>query len=294
MKPVKEILFCFIVTFVMAVSWAIGGMVGNAITSSAPPPPPDASHAGLMFLAVCGFNSILITILLRMTHAYTGSVKRIALTCYVFVLQFLLTQMETFFFASGIGIGYDQTVAILIAGFVSSVSTMLIAMVVYEKFRGSKAPQRPLIISFFYGKQFFLLLAFLIFIGYPFLYLTFGYYVAWQSESLRIFYTSSSAMAPFLHQVGEAFSNGIYLFQVLRGLIWVIVTVPVVVMLKENRIAQFLLVGVLSALLPTSLLFIPNPYMPADISMTHFVETSTSNFVWGLLMVAVIRRGLDV
>ncbi|MEO8472724.1 MAG: hypothetical protein ABI477_11030, partial [Chryseolinea sp.] len=61
-----------------------------------------------------------------------------------------------------------------------------------------------------------------------------------------------------------------------------------------NPIRQFLIVAVLSALLPTSLLFIPNPYMPRDISMTHFIETSTSNFLWGLLMVWGIRKGLTL
>ena len=37
-------------------------------------------------------------------------------------------------------------------------------------------------------------------------------------------------------------------------------------------------------------LFIPNPYMPADIAMTHFVETATSNFIWGLLIVYATNR----
>jgi hypothetical protein len=136
--------------------------------------------------------------------------------------------------------------------------------------------------------------AVLILFGYPILYLTFGYYVAWQSESLRVFYKDSPALASYGHQVAEAFVNGIYLFQLLRGVIWIVTTIPLVLMLRGNIWGQYLIVGVLSALLPTSLLFIPNPYMPADVAMVHFVETSTSNFVWGLLMVWAIRKGWKV
>ncbi|MEP6737156.1 MAG: hypothetical protein ABJA70_16650 [Chryseolinea sp.] len=294
MKQFKLILLCFIVTLVMAISWAIGAMIGNAITASTPPPPPDASHAGEIFLAVCAFNSVLIVTLLTMTKAYSGAGKRIALVSYVFVVQFLLTQIETFFFAEGIGIGHDQTVAIVMAGAISSAITMIVAMIVYDKFIGKSSIDNPLGITFTYNRSTLLLLAFLILIGYPFLYLTFGYYVAWQSENLRIFYTSSSDIDPFLPQTAKAFFNGIYLLQIVRGLIWILVTVPMVAMLQGNPIRQFLIVAVLSALLPTSLLFIPNPYMPRDISMTHFIETSTSNFLWGLLMVWGIRKGLTL
>jgi hypothetical protein len=223
------------------------------------------------------------------TRAFQGFRKKAALILYVFAIQFLLPQMETFFFASDIGLSYSQAGAILIAGAVVSLVTVLVAMLVHDKLvdGGSghlltiPAPQPKKIIPW---------LALLIVIGYPALYLTFGYYVAWQNESLRVYYTSSAELASFPHQVSEAFSNGIYLFQIFRALIWVVMTVPLVVLLKGNTFRQFAVVGVLTALLPTSLLFIPNPYMPYDIAMTHFVETSTSNFLWALLMVWAIKK----
>lgn len=293
MKAIKLLVVCSVVTVVMAASWVIGTLIGNAITGSVPPPPPESSHAGLLFLAVCAFNSILITTLLALTDSYTGARRRIALIIYVFGVQCLLPQMETFFFASQIGIGYDQTTAIMIAGAVVSCITIMISMILYKKLIGATPPGETLSISFSIEKTTIVPLLFLIVVAYPFLYLAFGYYVAWQNEALRIFYTSSAAKASFTYQIGEAFTNGIYFFQILRGLIWIVLTIPLVIMFKANAKIQFLAVGVLSALLPTSLLFIPNPYMPWDIAMTHFVETSTSNFVWGLLIVWAIKKGLD-
>lgn len=290
MKPLKLVILSVIVTVVMTISWVIGTLAGNALTHSAPPPPSDAANAGLAFLAVCAFNSVLITLLLETTASYKGVRRGMVIFLYVFGIQFLLPQMETYFFGGDIGISRDQTTAILISGLVVSIITLPVAMAIYKKLIGTPRVAKPLTLPYRAGKRSLLLLALLIFIVYPFLYLTFGYYVAWQNESLRVYYTQSTTKTPYLQGIADAFSNGIYFFQVLRALLWVAVTVPVVVMLKERPMAQFVVVGLLTALLPTSLLFIPNPYMPWDIAMTHFVETSTSNFVWGLVMVWVWRR----
>lgn len=289
MRVVKLLILSVVVTIVMAISWVIGTMIGNSLTGSVPPPQPDAAEAGLAFLKVCAFNSALIAIMLDATRAFRGMTKWIALILYVFAVQFLLPQMETFFFAADMGISYSQAGAILIAGIVVSLITMPVAVVVHEKLLDAGGVHL-LSIALPQPKKIFPWLALMIVVGYPALYLTFGYYVAWQSESLRVYYTSSKELASFWHQVSEAFSNGIYLFQVVRGLIWVLVTVPVVILLKGNSLRQYIVVALLSALLPTSLLFIPNPYMPYEIAMTHFLETSTSNFLWGLLMVWGIKK----
>src|ERR1044071_4394787 len=93
----KLILFVVITTIIMAVSWAVGNGVGNALTNSMPPPPTDAAGAGMIFLLVCVFNSVLIAILLGTTSRFSGTTRRLALVSYVFTIQFLLPQMETFF-----------------------------------------------------------------------------------------------------------------------------------------------------------------------------------------------------
>lgn len=290
MKPLKLVVFCLVMTVITAVSWMVGTMIGNGIAQTVTPPTDDPGQAGLAFLAVCVFNSILYAILLGTTRSWHGSRRMIALTVYVFTIQFLLPQMETFFFASGIGIGYDQASAIFISGVIVSLVTTPLAVILYEKLAVKPVIPNQLKISITNGKKFSMLAAVLIFIGYPLVYLTFGYFIAWQNESLRVYYTESAELASYGHQLADSFTSGVYVFQVLRGAIWIGATIPVAVMLKEKPAVQYFVVGVLSALLPTQLLFIPNPFMPWDIAMTHFVETSTSNFVWGLMMVWVIRK----
>ena len=125
---------------------------------------------------------------------------------------------------------------------------------------------------------------------YPLIYLVFGYYVAWQNETLRIFYTQSSEIKPFFIQLTDAFFNGIYIFQVLRGIIWIAVSIPVVLMLQHARRSQYFLFALLSALLPTTQLFIPNPYMPTEVALTHFIETAVSNFIWGVVIIVAVNK----
>jgi hypothetical protein len=290
MKAIKWFAVWFIVTVVMFMSWIAGGLIGNALTGSAPPPSQQTAQAGMVFLAVCAFNAVLITILIELTHDYAGSRGRFALILYVFTVQYLLPMLETYWFASGIGISYKQTTAILISGAVVTIITIAVALVIHRRLFRYRSTDKPLMISTIDRKKMLQSIAWLIFLGYPVLYLTFGYYVAWQSEVLRIYYTSSPVKASFGHQVEEAFRNGLYFFQIFRALIWVLVTVPIVVMLKAHKRNQYLVVGILTALLPSSLLFIPNPYMPENIAMTHFVETSISNLLWGWLMVAAIKK----
>jgi hypothetical protein len=61
-------------------------------------------------------------------------------------------------------------------------------------------------------------------------------------------------------------------------------------MLQHTKAYQYVLVGLLSALLPSAQLFIPNPYMPADVAMAHFIETSVSNFLWGLVITFTVNK----
>jgi hypothetical protein len=41
----------------------------------------------------------------------------------------------------------------------------------------------------------------------------------------------------------------------------------------------------------SSQLLIPNEFMPTDVRMAHLLETSTSNFLFGFLLVSVLFSG---
>jgi hypothetical protein len=64
-------------------------------------------------------------------------------------------------------------------------------------------------------------------------------------------------------------------------------------MLQHSK-AKYFLIGLFTSLLITTQLFIPNPYMPQEIAMMHFLETTTSNFVWGVAIVFTVTKYLTI
>ena len=75
--------------------------------------------------------------------------------------------------------------------------------------------------------------------------------------------------------------------QIVRALLWTGVGVVVIRIMKgpwwEAGLAVALLFSVMSAQL-----LLPNPLMPAEVRMVHLLETATSNFIFGWLVVLVL------
>ena len=296
MSIIKFILLWIVISLVLLVSWPVGIQSGNTITHSNPPElahaaagAPDSSSIAVIFLSVCMVNSLLLSLMIWQTRSYKGAFRWMTLTLYVWVVQFVLTQMETWFFVEGIAMSNAQILSIVIGGAVMSLATVSAGIGVAAKMNNLK---QRFIFRVNRWRPLWLPLLALTAVAYPLIYFTFGYFIAWQSEAVRVFYTHSGALDTFFAGTAKAIADGVYLYQVLRAGIWVVVSLPLIVMLnKEHFFTQYILMGALSAL-PSVLLFIPNPYMPADVAMAHFVETSTSNFLWGIAMVFCVNRAI--
>ncbi|HHX87333.1 MAG TPA: hypothetical protein GX693_04030 [Firmicutes bacterium] len=103
----------------------------------------------------------------------------------------------------------------------------------------------------------------------------------------------------FIPLAGEAFHqyyaglqmpSWILPFQALRALIWVALALPVIRMMKGAWWEAGLAVSLLFAVLMGALLLIPQPFMPEQIRLAHFVELITSNFLFGWIIVFLLHR----
>lgn len=74
-------------------------------------------------------------------------------------------------------------------------------------------------------------------------------------------------------------------FQMGRGVLWLALALLVMGTMKGRWWEVRLAVALLFAVLMGSLLLLPNPYMPGGIRMAHLVEVTTSNFLFGYLLV---------
>ena len=130
---------------------------------------------------------------------------------------------------------------------------------------------------------------FVIAILYVFIYFTFGYFIAWKSEAVRIYYGGNDPGSFFAHMASVMRSEPLlFLLQVVRGLLWAAIAVPVIRMMRGKWWEAGLAVALLFAT-ASSLLLIPNPLMPPEVRMAHLIETVTSNFLFGWLLTILLE-----
>jgi hypothetical protein len=120
---------------------------------------------------------------------------------------------------------------------------------------------------------------------YLVLYLLFGYYIAWQSQELRVFYGGPADLNSFGDQILTTFMGKpeMPFFQYARGILWVVCLIPLFKGFTGGRLELIILSGLALALLPTAQLAFANPLMPADVGLYHFWEVSISTGIFGAL-----------
>jgi hypothetical protein len=134
----------------------------------------------------------------------------------------------------------------------------------------------------------------LIVIVYLFLYFTFGYFIAWKNPAVRAYYGGSDPGSFIAHMTSLLRDEPLlFLLQVARALLWAAIAVPVIKMMKGQWWESGLAVALLFGVFMNSLLLLPNPLMPTEVRLVHLVETATSNFLFGWLIVLLLRPSIS-
>ena len=125
-------------------------------------------------------------------------------------------------------------------------------------------------------------------VAYLVIYFTFGYFIAWRSSAVRTYYGGSDP-GSFLAQMNSVLRDTPWLLplQVVRAMLWTALAVLVIRMMKGRWWEIGVVVGLLFAV-PNAQLLIPNPFMPAEVRMVHLLETASSNFLFGWLVVWIL------
>lgn len=134
----------------------------------------------------------------------------------------------------------------------------------------------------------------IIIITYELLYFSFGYFIAWQNPDILEFYQGKDPGSFFL-QMKYVFTKtpGLLALQAFRSLLWMLFLLPVIRMVAHKNITGSLIVGFYAALPLTIPNLIPNPFMPEEVRIIHFVETVTSTFIFGVIVFRVFRKPIN-
>ena len=120
--------------------------------------------------------------------------------------------------------------------------------------------------------------------AFVFLYMFFGYYVAWQNPALRDYY-GGAAVATFFESLKSNWLRQpqVFLLQVFRALLYVACVYPLLRLLPIPRWQKAVAAAAFLASWTTALL-LPNPLMPATVARSHLWETLAFNLIFGALM----------
>ena len=219
--------------------------------------------------------------------ARRSSFKGFKLTGVLLVLSFItqtfLTQIETAYFISAFPLlqGNFTVYGLFLQGLITSVFFALLVTLIVGGF--SRKPRARANFTV-HANQFLKASAWLGGV-YIVLYLLFGYFVAWQSQELRIFYGGPAELNSFANQILTTLMSKpeILFFQYARGILWIACLVPLFKGFTGKRFELIVLSGLALALLPTAQLAFANPLMPANVSLYHFWEVSISTGIFGVL-----------
>jgi len=84
-----------------------------------------------------------------------------------------------------------------------------------------------------------------------------GYFIAWQFADVRLFYSGTAEMDSFLSMMKVNVTSGLYFFQILRGVLWILIALPAIAVIRGSLIRKGLIIGLLFAVLSSSQLLIP-------------------------------------
>ncbi len=244
-------------------------------------------ESGFMSLGGAMLFSAAVNATIVVWAARRSSLKGFALAGGLFVLSFLAqvfqTQIETAYFLPAFPLlhGNFEVYRLFLRGAITSaIFVVLVTLIVGGFSRKPRAESKFTV----HASQFLKAGAWLAAL-YFVLYILFGYYVAWQSQELRVFYGGPAELNSFSNQILTTLMTKpeMPFFQFARGFVWIVCLIPLFKSFTGRRVELVALSALALALLPTAQLAFANPLMPAEVSLYHFWETSISTGIFGAL-----------
>ncbi|MDR0442896.1 MAG: hypothetical protein LBH44_05780 [Treponema sp.] len=274
MKTTLKLLFCSIVYTIVFVA-------ANVAMPFSPEFKELGASGGLTGLVFMLLNAVWICFaiyfIIRHTH-YRGIKLFINLLFAMFFVAMFMTQIETLLFGAAFPVlTKPDIMLIMAAGLFPLLATIPLLMKFFQN-KDNVIEKEKIDI-----KNIAIKLG-IIGIVYCCVYMLFGYFVAWQFEELRIFYTGSPEKLSFWGKIVDNIKTNpeIFPFQILRGILFGIFVLPLQFMLNKSK--TVFITGVSLVYLCTAVvLIIPNPLFPDAVRFGHLIEMTSSMLVFGII-----------
>ncbi len=281
MKPAFSLTVRFLISFVAMLIAFIGSssVVGSGSVQLTP---EETAQSGMALLLVSLVNSCVLSFLILRSR-WHGVTLIAAIFLVHFGIETFMSQIETIFFNASVQMGPDILTTVIASGFLRALIFAPLAVLIWGKLRGKPDLEKPGLACLArteWTKRFALLAA-----AYLVVYILFGYFVAWQIPVVREYYTGTTAILPFHTHLFNMITGSpvLLLFQLFRGVLWGALALIIAWMVKGKPWHAFGAIAFSFAILLSSGLVFPNPYMPAPVREAHFLELFSSMLVYGII-----------
>ena len=173
-------------------------------------------------------------------------------------------------------------------GFLITFSFSVFTVVVLGRLRRPSANESASRIRLNFSPKRWLLITGLVAASYALLYSLFGYFVAWRNPTIREFYGVDELAGFVSHMLSSQVLTRVIPLQLVRGVMWLGIALLIVRSHHGGWIETAIAVAASFAVLMNAQLLLPNPIMPEDVRVIHLIETATSNFLFGLVLVWIL------
>jgi hypothetical protein len=246
---------------------------------------PEASSQALIGIALQSLINTAIASYIILRSRWSGLKLAAAIFLLLYGAMTVLSQIETAAFPAVAGrLPPGFLVMEFVLGAILSAVFAPVAVFVLGKWRPAPGDAGPNDRLLFAPPDWLWRLAAVAAV-YMVLYFTFGYFIAWRNPAVHQYYggTDPGSFALQLANVARE-TPWLFPFQALRGLIWVAVALPVIRAFKGGPLETGIAIGLAYAMFMNSSLLTPNPIMPDAVRTAHFIETASSNFIYGVLV----------
>jgi len=275
-----------------AVCFAVGGVlsgidkIGQQTVASQPAPPANQQVPQMpenllrsFLIFTLGAGGTLSYVILR--SRWHGWMLVGAIFVSMYGISTVASQVESVAFLSN-KLPQGMIRAIFVQGAIAAALFAPLAVLALGKWRAASI--RPPVSPAVPPKLASILLRLAILVAaFVFLYMSFGYYVAWRNPELQRFY-GGPELATFWAALRHNWisSRWIYALAAFRALLYIGCLYPLVRMLHTSR-RESAFAAALFLACWTTVLLLPNPLMPAGVARSHFWETLGFSLVFGAL-----------
>ncbi|MDX2071071.1 MAG: hypothetical protein SFV55_21760 [Haliscomenobacter sp.] len=261
--------------------WILGFGLSQALFKVSLPETEEDSRKTLILLFL--MIALEIGVLLWVHRRLDGNRFQRFLTIFSFLfgIQFVMSQIEAWAFQSAVGMSSKEMLQTVVGGFLFAL--LVSGQLVFTQKHKNQATTGGSLIQLTIGKVLLLVV-----VVYPLLYWLAGYFIAWQFQAIRQYYTGDANNEGMVAGFLGFFMDGLYFLQVGRAFLWFLLAWPFLFYFRGSRLQGAFLLGALFSVLHCAQLLLPNPYMPAEIRYPHFLETASSTFIWGFVVAWVL------